>query len=30
MEGDPMAAPAFWKLALATRGSLITPSRDWP
>jgi hypothetical protein len=30
MEGDPLAAPAFWKLALATRGSLITPSRDWP
>jgi hypothetical protein len=30
MEGDPMAAPAFWKLAVATRGSLLTPSRDWP
>ena len=27
MEGDPMAAPAFWKLAIATRGSFITPSR---
>jgi hypothetical protein len=30
MEGDPMAAPAFWKLAIATRGSFLTPSRDWP
>jgi len=30
MEGDPMAAPAFWKLAIATRGSFMTPSRDWP
>jgi Mg-chelatase subunit ChlD len=30
MEGDPVAAPAFWKLAVATRGSFLTPSRDWP
>ena len=30
MEGDPMAAPAFWKLAVGTRGSFLTPSRDWP
>jgi len=30
MEGDPMAAPAFWKLALVTGGSFMTPSRDWP
>jgi hypothetical protein len=30
MEGDPMAAPAFWKLAMATGGSFMTPSRDWP
>ncbi|HJS59292.1 MAG TPA: vWA domain-containing protein [Vicinamibacteria bacterium] len=30
MEGDPMAAPAFWKLAMATGGSFLTPSRDWP
>jgi len=30
MEGDPMAAPAFWKLAIATRGSFLTPSKDWP
>jgi len=30
MEGDPMAAPAYWKLAIATRGSFLTPSVDWP
>jgi hypothetical protein len=30
MEGDPMASPAFWKVAMATRGSLMTPSSDWP
>jgi hypothetical protein len=30
MEGDPMAAPAFWKLAMASGGSFLTPSRDWP
>ena len=30
MEGDPMATPAFWKLAMATRGSLMTPSSAWP
>lgn len=30
MEGDPVAAPAFWKLAMATNGSFMTPSRDWP
>jgi Mg-chelatase subunit ChlD len=30
MEGDPMAAPAFWKLAIATGGAFLTPSRDWP
>ena len=30
MEGDPMAAPVFWKLAIATRGSFLTPSKDWP
>ncbi len=30
MEGDPMAASAFWQLAQATRGSFMTPSRDWP
>lgn len=30
MEGDPGAAPAFWKLAVATRGSFMSPSKDWP
>jgi hypothetical protein len=30
MEGDPMAAPAYWKLAIATGGSFMTPSKDWP
>ena len=30
IEGDPMAASAFWKLALATRGSFMSPAKDWP
>jgi hypothetical protein len=30
MEGDPMAAAAFWQLAQYTRGALLMPSRDWP
>jgi hypothetical protein len=30
MEGDPMAASAFWRLAIDTRGSFICPARDWP
>ena len=30
MEGDPMAAAAFWKLAIATQGSFLTPTEDWP
>jgi hypothetical protein len=30
MEGDAYAAAAFWKLAVDTRGSFITPARDWP
>jgi hypothetical protein len=30
MEGDPMAAVSFWKLAVDTRGSFLTPTRDWP
>lgn len=30
MEGDPLAAGAFWSLALKTNGSFITPSSDWP
>ncbi len=30
MEGDAWAAAAFWKLAINSRGSFMTPSRDWP
>lgn len=30
LEGDPMAASAFWKLASATEGAFIAPSPDWP
>jgi hypothetical protein len=30
MDGDPAAAGQFWQLAYATRGSFITPARDWP
>jgi hypothetical protein len=30
MEGDPMAASEFWRVAMATKGSLMTPARDWP
>ena len=30
MEGDPMAASSFWKLAAYTTGSFLSPSEDWP
>jgi len=30
MEGDAYAAAAFWQLAVASEGSFLTPSRDWP
>lgn len=30
MEGDPMAPSAYWRLALATRGSFLSPPEDWP
>ena len=30
MEGDPLAADAFWRLAKDTRGSFFSPSKDWP
>jgi len=30
MEGDMMAASAYWRLAQATSGSFLSPSRDWP
>lgn len=30
MEGDPAAAASFWELAIASQGSFMSPSRDWP
>lgn len=30
MEGDPMAASEFWRLAQASAGSFLSPSKDWP
>lgn len=30
MEGDPAAASAYWRLAMATRGSFMSPAKDWP
>ncbi len=30
LDGDPNAAGYFWELAVASGGSLLTPSRDWP
>lgn len=30
MEGDPLAAPAYWQLSLTTGGSMMAPSEDWP
>lgn len=30
LEGDPLAAVSYWQLAIDTRGSFITPSRNWP
>lgn len=30
MDGDPDAAGYFWELAVASGGSMLTPSRDWP
>jgi len=30
MEGDAYAAATFWKLAVDTNGSFLTPARDWP
>jgi hypothetical protein len=30
MEGDAWAAAAFWKLAVDTQGSFLSPARDWP
>jgi hypothetical protein len=30
MEGDPLAASAFWKVAVASGGSYMSPAEDWP
>lgn len=30
MAGDAWAAAAYWKLAVDTNGSFMTPARDWP
>jgi hypothetical protein len=30
MEGDPVAPALFWKLAVDTDGSFLTPTSDWP
>ncbi|TQV84635.1 VWA domain-containing protein [Exilibacterium tricleocarpae] len=30
MEGDPLAAAKFWRLAQISRGSFLSPSEDWP
>jgi hypothetical protein len=30
MDGDPEAAGYFWRLAIDTDGSFMTPSEDWP
>lgn len=30
IEGDPKAAASFWALSNRTKGTLISPSQDWP
>lgn len=30
MEGDPVAAPSYWRLAQMTGGSFLSPPKDWP
>lgn len=30
LEGDPRAAPLYWKWATSTRGMLFSPARGWP
>ncbi len=30
IEGDPLAAALYWKLAVDSGGSFFTPTRDWP
>jgi len=30
LEGDPAASAAYWQLAQISRGSFLSPARDWP
>lgn len=30
LEGDPLASALYWELSIATRGSFLSPARDWP
>jgi hypothetical protein len=30
LEGDPSATAAYWQLAQMTKGSFLSPARDWP
>jgi hypothetical protein len=30
MEGDPLAAVSYWRLAVQTQGSFLTVTEDWP
>ena len=30
LEGDPSAAAAYWQLAQISKGSFLSPSKDWP
>ena len=30
MEGDPMAAVSYWRLAVKSRGSFLSVTEDWP
>ena len=30
IEGDPLAAPYYWKLAQTTGGTFLAPPKDWP
>lgn len=30
IEGDPLAASGYWKLAMASGGAFVSPSKDWP
>ena len=30
LEGDPLAAPAYWELSKSTGGTVFIPDRSWP